>query len=44
MPEPLKPAPEFVCPDCGRTFAAAISLTFCCNRAALGRYGADADS
>lgn len=43
MPEATEPKPAFVCEDCGREWAAEISLVFCCNKAALGRYGATVD-
>ncbi|MDQ1113958.1 hypothetical protein QE418_003406 [Microbacterium testaceum] len=42
MPENTQPT-EFVCEDCGRSWTAEISLVFCCNPAALGRFGATAD-
>lgn len=33
----------YECPDCGRTYDAEASLVFCCNPAALRRYGATPD-
>ncbi|MCJ1709254.1 hypothetical protein [Microbacterium sp. VKM Ac-2923] len=33
----------YECPDCERTYDAEIALVWCCNSAALNRYGATSD-
>lgn len=39
----LTPEGLYRCPDCGRDYDAEASLAFCCNPAALRRYGATPD-
>lgn len=38
-----RPDGQFECPDCRQTYDAEASLAFCCNPAALARYGGDDD-